>query len=98
MATLPQQLGLQSLQNKWATILNPIIANPTNSTLILKNVNLVAGTNVINHLLGQKLQGWSIVRQRAAASIYDLQDNNQSPQLTLVLSASAPVVVDLEVF
>lgn len=86
------------LQNSWASQLNPVLANPTTSNLILKSVSLVTGTNTVNHLLGRKLQGWKLTRQRAAASIYDNQDANQSPNLTLILVSDADVVVDIEVY
>jgi hypothetical protein len=86
------------MQNRWASILNPVINNPTNTTAILKDIKLVAGTNVVNHLLDQKLQGWSIVRINAAATIYDAQDANQTPNKTLVLVSSAPCTVSIEVF
>lgn len=89
---------LSLMQTSWAAQLDPILANPTNSSLILQKVELIAGTNTINHKLGQKLQGWKLTRQRAPASIYDAQDGNQRPELTLVLISSAPVVIDLEVF
>lgn len=98
MSKLPQKLNIDAMQNRWATMIDPIISNPTNSTSILKNVSLKAGTNVINHRLGAPLQGWVPCRVRANATIYDAQDSNQTPQLTLVLIASAPVVVDLEVW
>lgn len=86
------------LQTNWKSQLDPILSNPTIQNLILKNVLLINGTTVINHLLGHKLRGWKIVRQRAAASIYDNQDSNQTPQLTLILISDAAVSVDLEVF
>jgi hypothetical protein len=89
---------LSLLQTNWAQQLNPIIEKPTNQSNILKSVSLTTGTNVINHLLGRTLQGWKIVRQRALATIYDNQDNNQSPQITLFLVSSANVSIDLEVF
>ncbi len=98
MANLPKQQTLDQLQAKWPAILDPIVKNPSNNASILKNISLASGTNTINHLLGRTLQGWQIVRQRASATIYDLQDANQTPQLTLVLVASAPVVVDVQVF
>lgn len=85
-------------QTQWATQLDPIIANPTIDNIILKNISLVAGTNVISHLLSRNLQGWNPIRVRANATIYDQQDTNPTPQLTLILVASAPVVVDLVVF
>jgi hypothetical protein len=99
MANLPQQLSLDQMQPKWASQLNPIISNPLNSASILKSVSLKSGANVINHKLGQNLQGWYPVRIRGVAvSLYDTQDTNPTPQLTLTLNASAAVVVDLAVF
>ena len=89
---------LMLLQNRWSAILNTLLRRPQNSSNILTNVSLVTGSNTINHGLGQNLTGWKIIRQRAAASIYDAQDANQMPSLTLVLVSSAPVSIDLEVF
>lgn len=98
MAQLPQKLTLDQMQQRWASILNPIIGNPVTSPIVLKSVALINGTTTVNHLLGQPLQGWKVIRQRAAASIHDNQDSNQTPQLTLILISTAAVVVDLEVF
>jgi hypothetical protein len=84
--------------DRWASILNPFLSNPANNSLILENVSLAAGANVVNHKLGRKLSGWKTTRVRASATIYDTQDSNQTPQLTLQLVSSADVVVDLEVF
>ena len=89
---------LSLLQTAWATLINPILRNPRSSAIILDSVPLVIGANSIDHLLGRKLVGWSIVRQRALASIYDTQDSNPRPALTLTLVSSAAVTVDIEVF
>lgn len=88
----------QMMQNSWATELNPLLTNTSLKSIILPNVVLVTGSNMVNHRLGRKLQGWRIIRQRSAASFYDTQDSNQSPQLTLVLVSSTSVSIDLEVF
>lgn len=85
------------MQNRWKAILDPVIANPSNQSAILKEVSLKSGSNTINHLLGHTLRGWKIIRQRAAAAIYDTQDTNQRPELTLLLTSDNPVVVDIEV-
>jgi hypothetical protein len=102
MATLPQfqddSLPFQLMQNQWGSILNPVINNPANNSLLLKNISLASGDNTINHKLGRNLQGWKVVRQRASATIYDKQDSNPMQNLTLVLNASGAVVIDLEVF
>jgi hypothetical protein len=89
---------LMLMQTAWAKQINPIIASPLNQGVLLKQVSLVAGDNTIDHRLGRDLQGWQIVRLRAAATIYDKQDSNQLQSRTLVLNSSAPVIVDLYVF
>jgi hypothetical protein len=89
---------LMLMQTAWASKLNPVVNQPQSSGVLLKQVSLVAGDNTIDHRLGRNLQGWQIVRIRAAATIYDKQDANQLQSLTLVLNSSAPVVVDIFVF
>lgn len=93
-----QNQNLMLLETNWAKILNPIISNPSLQSILLQNISLASGANVINHKLGRKLQGWKIVRQRASASVYDTQDTNIHPDLTLFLTSSGIVSVDLEVF
>lgn len=95
---LPKGLTLPLLQTKWASILNPLLGNPSLNSVILPNVNLVNGSNTINHTLGRALMGWRLIRVRAAATIYDTQDSNPMPSLTLLLTSNAAVTVDLEVF
>lgn len=90
--------SLTLMQTAWATQLNPIIALPQSSGILLKQVSLKTGDNTIDHKLGRNLQGWQLVRVRAAATIYDKQDNNQLQSRTLILNSSAPVVVDIFVF
>ncbi len=86
------------METKWKSILDPFLANPSLQSVILSNVSLINGTTVVNHMLGRKLQGWKIVRIRALATVYDTQDSNPHPSLTLTLVSSAAVSVDLEVF
>lgn len=86
------------LQTQWASILDPVIGRTQNQSNILSGVILINGTTVVNHLLGRQLTGWKIVRQNALAAIYDSQDSNQTPQLTLVLISDAVVTVSIEVF
>ena len=105
--SLPQlQTGAQGIdkvfvqmQSLWAAAINPFINRAQNQSTIIPNVKLVTGiNNVIPHGLAGPLSGWSIVRIRAAATIYDDQDTNPTPQKTLILFTSANVTVDLEVF
>jgi len=86
------------LQTTWGSQINPVIGRPQNNSTILPNVELSSGDNIIPHTLNRALVGWRIVRIRAAATIYDKQDDNADPTVNLVLNASAPVTIDLEVF
>lgn len=102
MPTLPifksDDQDLMLLQNRWSSVLNPFLINPVNAPVVIRKVMLAIGTNNVNHLLGKPLAGWSIVRQRAAASIYDTQDTNPTPEVTLTLVSSAACSVDIQVF
>jgi len=87
------------LQDNLSQALDPITSNPLLDRRVLTVQSLVTGsTNYVAHGLGRPLQGWSIVRQRGSASVYDAQDSNPNPSLTLALVTSGNVVVDIEVF
>jgi len=99
MTLLPQQLTFAQLQTKWASILNVLLGNPVLASSQLSNIALTTGSNVVNHKLGRKLQGWQVARYHGSwAQIYDTQDSNSMPDLTLTLNASTGVIVDLVVW
>jgi len=102
MATLPifntDVKPLALLQTAWTSILNVWLRNPHSQSITLQGVSLKVGSNAVNHLLGRKLTGWAIIRQRGPAAIYDAQDLNVNPELTLSLVSSAAVSVDIEVW
>lgn len=83
------------MQNSWATQLNPLLQRPGLQCQLLKNVELVVGSNIINHRLGRLMQGWRIVDVDGSASIYRSASLNS---LTLTLNSDAAVTVALEVF
>jgi len=89
---------MTQMQTQWAQSINPVLDLPINNGTILTSITLAVGSNTVNHLLGRKLRGWFIVRQRSAATVYDTQDSNTTPKLTLLLTSSAIVVVDIFVF
>lgn len=83
------------MQTQWASQLNPLLSNPTNNSSLLKNISLVSGTNVVNTLLGRKMQGWIVADVDAAVQIYRSAPFND---LTLTLNSSGPAIVTLVVF
>jgi len=91
---------LSLMQTKWSGILNPFLSNISLQSIILPNVRLLSAVNpnVVSHKLEAKLTGWRIIRKRGQASIYDTQDSNQTPDLTLNLVTDTDVTIDLEVF
>ncbi len=93
-----QDRTINQLQNNIINSVNPILGNAITNGTILSGIKLTSGSNTINHTLGRNLQGWIVIRQRASATIYDLQDTNPRPSLTLILHSSGSVVVDLYVF
>lgn len=90
---------INSLQAAIEDSLAPMIAKIQNDSNIISNVSLKTGQiNIVNHRLDRKLLGWEIVRLRSEADIWDSQDQNASPNLTLLLNCSADCVVDILVF
>ena len=89
---------VNQLQSNILSYLNTLGQNALLSGTILQKQSLSSGSNTINHKLNKPLQGWFIIRQRSAASIYDDQDNNPTPNRTLILISSADVIVDIFVF
>lgn len=90
---------MTQMQNLWSASLNPILNNELVNGRLVRNVELITGTTVINHGLGRVLNGWLVTRLRGSGpTIYDTQSTNTMPQLTLNLVSSAPVTIDLWVF
>lgn len=85
----------QLMQNKWASILNPLIAKPLSSANVLKDVQLINGITIVNHLLGRKMQGWFIADVDASAIVFRSQPMNDK---TLTLTSNSDCVVTLMVF
>jgi len=99
MALLPkfttESQPLMLLQTKWSSILNPLLSNPLVNGILLKNISLINGDNVVNHKLGRNPQGYIIIDINASASIYRNEPFNE---LTLGLASDADCTVSLYVF
>lgn len=89
--------SLTLLQTAWATQINPVLANPLVSGVLQKNIKLIAGVNVINHMLSRSSQGYIITGMRGLYSqIFDTVSTN--PSLTISLTSSVATVIDLYCF
>lgn len=89
---------INQLQNSIAQVLRPIVQNPLVNGSILTGVELAIGANTINHGLNRTLQGWFVIGQGSAASLYDSQSSNTQASKTLILVSDAAVTVNLYVF
>lgn len=92
---VPLGLDFLSIQTRWKSAIDQLLANPANSSVILRNVSLANGTTVVNHRLGRVPQGWQIIDIEGAALIYRSAPLND---LTITLTSNAAVTVNLEVF
>ena len=99
MPILPKQQtdnrDLSLMQSAWASILDPLLQNPSLQSVIVKDVALSTTPKAVNHRLGRKPQGWRIVDANSGATVYRTAPFDP---LTLTLEASAPITVSLEVF
>jgi hypothetical protein len=86
---------LTMMQTRWASLIEPVLSQPFNNGVLLKDIELASGSNKINHKLGRKPQGWTVVDTNGTATVYRSAPFNA---LTLTLTASAGVTVSLHVF
>lgn len=86
---------LSMLQDKWISELNPVLANPSTNPLLLKDIKLVVGDNVINHKLAKTLQGWIVTDIDAATVLFRSAPKNDK---TLTLNSSAIATLSLLVY
>lgn len=96
--SLPLKLSWDMAQNRWAGQLNPLLATPITQGFMLSGISLSNGTTIVNHKLGRNLIGWFTVGINGAATIFDNQANNQTPDLTLSLTSNAAVITNIWVF
>jgi hypothetical protein len=85
----------QLMQSNWSSQLNPVLSNRMTNPTLLYNIDLVSGTNVINHKLGATPVGWFLTDITAPVTVYRSAAFNN---LTLTLYSSGPATISLGVF
>lgn len=66
--------------------------------ILLQNINLVAGTNKLEHTLAREPQGYIVVMKNNDAVIYDSQTQNTLSKRYLNLITDKDVVINLYIF
>lgn len=90
---LSSNLTFDQMINKWASQLNPVIANLLLQGQPLTSIKLLSGVpRVLNHSLGRNQMGFFITDINASANIFRTQPFNSS---TLTLQSSADVTINL---
>lgn len=95
---LPLNLPDSQRDTQWKSQIDPLLSNLITQGRLLPSTPLILGSTIVNHGLQRKLIGWIVVGIDAAATIYDNQASNQTPQLTLSLTSDAACNVNLWVF
>ena len=96
---ISQDSDLNRFQSNVEEAVNPLINAEIVNGVLLKDIYMDAETvTLVQHKLGRKVRGWVVVRLRADARIWDVQDSNSNPTTTLALVASHAVTVDVWVF
>jgi hypothetical protein len=96
MSQLSSKLPWEQANPKWASQLNPILANPILNGQQIDGIILVSGTPlVVYHSLGQIPQGWFLVDNIAACEVYRTQAFNSK---TITLEASANTTVSIWIY
>lgn len=82
------------MQGNVVQALNQVLKVPFMDGILLSGQSLAAGANTVNHRLQRNIQGYLILKQNAAATIF----GSNYGRSTFTLTASAAVTVDLWVF
>lgn len=89
----------QKLQQNIENAIEPIISKEIIDGVLCKDICLKPNiATEVEHSLGRKPLGWIVVRKRADARIWDVQDFNNNPSRSLSLATSHEVKVDLWIF
>jgi hypothetical protein len=89
---------LRRVQENLLSASRSLVTNPLLDGRLLEGVVVGTSSTELSHGLGRKLRGWFPTRRRADARVWDTQDGNTRPELTLLLTASAAVTLDLWVY
>lgn len=87
------------LQDNVGDVLDQITARAHLDSQVLYNVRLVVGeANVVPHKLGRAYSSFLPCSMQGVADVWEDKDNNNSPQLNLILYSNGNITLDLEVW
>lgn len=86
---------LSQMQTYWASQINPLLSNPLSNGILLENITIINGVNVINHMLSRNQLGWLVSDMTTAITLFRSQPFNSK---TLTLTSSGAGLISLYVF
>ena len=90
---------LSMIQERIEDAVLPITESSIIDGVLIQGQTLSSGsTSTVSHNLGRNIKGYIVVKRSAAQHVFDVQDTNDNPNTTLLLTASGTVTVDLWVF
>ena len=93
---------INTVQDNVSTWANQVTGKDILDRSIIDKVKLrPSGINYVQHGLGRPVQGWAIARTYGTGTyvnVWDVQDASKSPNLQLLLMASATGTFKIEVF
>lgn len=84
------------LQDAVDKALTPVLNVPLIDGVLLKNVSIATGLNIVNHTLGREPLGWIVVDKNSSATVY--RQTSAIPDRTLNFVASGSGVFSFWVF
>lgn len=96
--TLVKDGDLRLVQDSVDKVLGVISKKEILDGQLLKDVGVSTQTVFLEHKLGREVQGYIVVKNNAAAHVYDEQDLNPTPTKTLALKSNTTAIVSLWVF
>jgi hypothetical protein len=87
---------LHTVQENASLVFDSLTASPLMDESILKDIDVVSGSNKIDHKLGRVPVGWIMIGTDAAVDLYE--EDSTLPNKILVLNASGTATIKLLVF
>ena len=89
------EYNVNKLQDNISAVLEPVLTNPINFGIIVRDIVLPGSADVsINHLLARQPQGWFVIDTNASDFPYRVKWDAK----TITFNSAGPVTVSIYIF
>jgi len=96
--TRTDDASLRQVQDSIDLVFGQIIRRKILDGVLIENVSLVSGTNIVSHTLGRPINGFLVVRRNANEEVWNSTTDRINESLAVALDASGTVTVSLWFF